>query len=116
MDGDNRIPVGLFHIENAADQVIPGTVDEDIEGPEALYGGINDTLAARHRGDAVIVGYGGPARLLYFIDHFIGETDAVGIRAEIIDDDASALLCQKQTDRFADTSGPCPGHDRRFSF
>ena len=68
VDGDDRVPVLFGHAQEVAVAEDAGAVDEDIEPPEAVDGGLDDALAAFDRRDAVEVGDGAAARRQDLVD------------------------------------------------
>ena len=118
VDGDDRVPLGLFHVEGHAVAEDPGVVDEDVQIAERLDGLIDHVLGALEVCDVVEVRRGFAAHRLDLVDDLrrgtVVLTRAVVFAAEVVDDDLRALAREFERVAAADTP-PGSGDDRNFS-
>ncbi len=81
---------------------------------ELVDRGLDDVLGALGLGDGVVVGHRATARVLDLLDHLVGHVvsgaGAVSGTTEIVDDDAGALLGERQR-VLASESASGPGDD-----
>ena len=111
---DDRIPLGLVHVEAHLVAQDARVVDEHVEATERVDGLLHHLLGARPRGDAVVVRGGAAARGGDLVDDLLRRCRvgavAVGASAEVVDDDRRAFGGEQQRVTTADAA-PGAGDD-----
>ena len=115
VDVDDRVPLGLVHVEAHLVAEDARVVDEHVEAAERVDGLLHHALGARPGRDAVVVRLGAAARRDDLVDDLlrgrrVGAV-AAGAAAEVVDDDRGALGREQQRVTAADAA-PGAGDDR----
>jgi len=108
LHGHHLIPLLLAHVEDHPVAEDAGVVHEDIDAAELIDGGLDDVLAAVHRGDRVVVGDGFVAFRHDLGDDLIGGAvvvaRAVRVDASVVDDDLRAFFRHQESDATPDAA------------
>jgi hypothetical protein len=111
---DDRVPLGLAHVDEHLVPQDPCVVDNDVEPAECVDGLLDKALGAVPRRDVIGVGDRLPTRRLDVVDHLLSRPSraagAVTGPTEVVDDDAGSFggerKCVCSPDAVAGT-----GHD-----
>src|SRR6058998_3307920 len=118
VDGDDRVPLLLAHVEDHPVAQDAGVVHQDVDRAELLDRRLDDALGGREVGDAVGVGDRPPAAGADRLHHFVGDAPrgaaAVDLGAEVVDDHRGPLGREQLGDGAADAA-PRARDDRRLA-
>ena len=94
MHGEHRVPVGLFHVEDRLVAQDAGVVDQDVHAAERFERGRKQRFAAFDVCDRLRIGDRFAASSANLRDDVVGDlagAGAVGVAAEVVDDDLRAF-------------------------
>ena len=119
MDGDDRVPILLRHVEDHPVAQDARVIDHDVELAKVVDGALKNALGGFEVGDAFEVGYGLAAAGADLPDHLFGGRTrlpgAVEMSPQVIDHHFSAVL-RHQQGFFPSDSAPRSGDDRDLAF
>ena len=114
VDGDDRVPLLLGHVDDHPVAQDAGVVDEDVEIAERLDRAVDQALRTLPVGDVVAVDDRFAADGFDLVDNLLRRRDvgagAVVGAAEVVDDDAGAFAGEEQRMLSSDSTA-CAGDD-----
>ena len=118
MDVENEVEVLLAHVEHCLVAEDAGVVHQYVDAAVLVERGPDQAIGPLARGDAVVIRHRVAARRLDvgdgFLGHFPTAPAAMAIRAEVIDHNLRALLCEEERVLAADATA-CASNDRNLA-